>query len=330
MPSSRPTWFGPSSVRVETILDPHPIEPATESPGPSQIPRSKRNGKHLLATRAAPEWVIEKAATYVLPISILGPRHYHPNTFQVLKVLEGKGELRIGPFRYPAGQGGIFWIPPKVRHSSVEPTRQLSRLIELFFRRNRSASCPVAIRNFPCHISTDDNPEVLVCFHEIIKEFAQRKWLWEWTASALLNHLIVLLARSIETQADSGGSTRVAGYRIDREGVARGMNHIVQNYYQPIDLKLLARVAGMSVNRFSKVFQAIEGTTPIDFLIDYRLKRASELIATKTLKLTKIAEAVGFGSVHYFSRCYKQRLGVSPSRQRHSLGDPTDPKKAPR
>jgi len=279
MPSSRPNWFGSSHVQVKTILDPHLLEPAPKSPGSAKNPGSKRDGKHLLIARVAPEWVIEKAATYVLPEPILGPRHYHPNSFQVLKVLDGKGELRIGPFRYPADKGGIFWIPPRVRHSSVEPRRQLSRLIELFFRRNNSASHSVAARHFPFHISTDDNPEVLACFHEIIKEFVLRKPLWEWTASALLNHLIVLLARSIKTQADGSGPTRVAGYRIDREGVARGMNHIVQNYYQPIDLKLLARVAGMSVNRFSKVFRAIEGTTPINFLIDFRLKRASELIA---------------------------------------------------
>jgi transcriptional regulator GlxA family with amidase domain len=131
--------------------------------------------------------------------------------------------------------------------------------------------------------------------------------------------MISLLARSLETQPPLGESTHVAGYYIDREGVARAVNYIVQNYYHTIELKQLARVAGMSINRFSKVFRAVEGTTPIDYVINFRLRRAAELIAEQRLTLTQIAQAVGFNSIHHFSNCYKRRLGVPPSLQ-HSQG----------
>jgi AraC-like DNA-binding protein len=299
-----------ANISIETIFGQHGPSPRFAATGAPAI------GRALAQKMGALEWIVEKASHYRLPYPIFGERHFHPDTFQVVKVIEGEGDLRIGPRRYQANAGGLFWVAPRAWHSSIEPAGQSSRLIEMFFRRNSSTPCPLVVRRFPSHIPCDDNPDVLITFHQIVKEFALRKPFWEWTASNLLNHVIVLLARSIETRASRKELTHVAGYRVDREGVARAVNFIVENYYRPIDLSSLASVAGMSVNRFTKVFRAVEGTTPIDYLIDFRLKRATELMAEQRMTLTQIAEAVGFNSIHHFSNCYKRRLGASPSGQR--------------
>jgi AraC-like DNA-binding protein/quercetin dioxygenase-like cupin family protein len=298
-----------SKISIETIFDQRVRFPRIGGSVTTGVARA------VVRNLGPVEWIVEKASHYRLPQPIFGEWHHHPDTFQVVKVLEGGGELRIGHRRFPANAGGLFWVAPRVRHSSIEPAGQFSRLIEMFFRRNVPTPCPAAVRQFPSHIPCDENPDVLITFHQIVKEFALQKPFWQWTVSGLVNHMIFLLARHLESKSSRNELTHVAGYRVDREGVARAVNHIVENYYQPIDLKSLAGVAGMSVNRFSKVFRAVEGTTPIDYVIDFRLKRASELIAERRLTLTQIAEAVGFNSIHHFSNCYKRRLGTSPSGQ---------------
>lgn len=261
------------------------------------------------------DWVVDRATHYRLPFPIFGERHYHPDTFQVMKVFEATGQLHIGRRRYRADAGGLFWVAPGVWHSSDQPEKYSTSHLEMFFHRNGRSPIPPIVRRFPSHIPCDENPDVLLCFHQIVKEFTLKKPFWEWTVSGLLDHMISLLTRAIETRTERRETTHVDGYRVDRDGVGRAVNYIVQNYYHPIYLKSLAGIAGMSVNRFSKIFRAVEGTTPIDYLIDFRLKRATELLAEQQMNLTQIAEAVGFNSVHHFSNCYKQRLGASPSMQ---------------
>ena len=254
-----------------------------------------------------PEWRCEQASLYCVPNDIIfGHRHRHRDFFQVVKVLEGRGEVVIGKERFAADAGGIFWVPPNTWHASVDPVPSSPRMLDMRFARVVSHPGPVPLRRMPYHIATDHEPAVLVCFHEIVKEYARRRPFWEWTISTLIDQFILLLARALETSATSQQASRVAGYRVDTAGVEKALNFIHQNYFHPVQLKQLAGIAGTSVSRFSKLFCAVIGTTAIDYLIDFRLKRASEMIAENRFNLTQIATAVGFSSIHHFSRCYKQ------------------------
>lgn len=272
-----------------------------------------------LQTRSQPEWQLIRASLYCVVEPILGLRHRHADYYQVFKVLEGKGEIEIGGQRFPADGGGVFWIPPNVWHSSRDPANQAPRIIEVRFRRNAKSSNSFPVARFPYTIASDHLPGVLSCFHEIVKEHTLRKPFWEWAASARLNELIALLARAAERRAEARPQSHAGRYRIDSEAVERALHYIHENYFQPVDLRTLSEVAGMSVSRLTKVFRALEGTTPIDYLIDYRLKRASQMMEDGSRTLTQIAEAVGFNSIHHFSSCYKKRVGVPPSRQLRPL-----------
>jgi AraC-like DNA-binding protein len=274
--------------------------------------------KTSLRASGQPEWGFVRASLYCTMESILGQRHRHKDFFQVFKVLEGEGEIEIGGETYRAGGGGVFWIPPNVWHSSHDPANQSPRIIEIRFVRNARLSSPFQVTKFPYHIDSDHLPGVLSSFHEIVKENTLRKPFWEWAASARLNEMIALLARAVERRSDAASQDHAGRYRIDGEAVERALNYMHLNYFHRIDLEVLSKVAGMSVSRLTKVFRALEGTTPIDYLIEYRLKRATQMMEDGRLTLTQIAESVGFNSIHHFSSCYKKRLGVSPSGHQRS------------
>jgi AraC family transcriptional regulator len=92
------------------------------------------------------------------------------------------------------------------------------------------------------------------------------------------------------------------------------MDHIVGHLQEPLRLRDLARVAMLSPFHFHRVFQAIVGSTPADFVKRLRLEKALGLMSrTRSTSLTTIALACGFASSSDFSRCFKQRFGVSPS-----------------
>jgi AraC family transcriptional regulator len=92
------------------------------------------------------------------------------------------------------------------------------------------------------------------------------------------------------------------------------IDHIVGHLDEPLRLRDLARAALLSPFHFHRVFQALIGATPAEFVQRLRLEKALRLLAqTRPPSLTAIALACGFSSSSDFSRSFKRRFGVAPS-----------------
>ena len=74
----------------------------------------------------------------------------------------------------------------------------------------------------------------------------------------------------------------------------------------------LSREVGYSNMHFYRKLKALAGETPSQFLRTIRLKRAAELLRKKSDNVTQIAYSVGFSSLSYFNKCFKEQFGVTP------------------
>ncbi|MGE3809271.1 MAG: GyrI-like domain-containing protein [Gemmataceae bacterium] len=96
--------------------------------------------------------------------------------------------------------------------------------------------------------------------------------------------------------------------------INRAIDHIVGHLDEPLRLRDLAQVALLSPFHFQKVFQAIVGVSPADFVRRRRLEKALVLMGQpRARSLTAIAMACGFTSSSDFSRSFKRQYGVAPS-----------------
>ena len=68
----------------------------------------------------------------------------------------------------------------------------------------------------------------------------------------------------------------------------------------------------MSVCWFIRCFRTQMGITPQQYLTEIRLSRAKELLAASEYPVGEVAAMVGYGNPLYFSRIFRQRVGVSP------------------
>src|SRR5215470_13020921 len=108
--------------------------------------------------------------------------------------------------------------------------------------------------------------------------------------------------------------TRSATARTYVQRVNLAIDHIVGHLDEPLRLRDLARVALLSPFHFHRVFQALIGSTPADFVKRLRLEKALGLLSQpRPPSLTAIALACGFSSSSDFSRCFKRRFGLPPS-----------------
>jgi len=78
----------------------------------------------------------------------------------------------------------------------------------------------------------------------------------------------------------------------------------------------IAGELGISLRTVQNGFAAM-GTTPVGYIAERRLERAAELLRNSdAISVTDIAFDLGFNDSAYFSRCFRQRFGVTPSAYR--------------
>ncbi len=85
------------------------------------------------------------------------------------------------------------------------------------------------------------------------------------------------------------------------------------HYHQEISLEKLAKLANKKESQISYLFKKYTNKRPIDYLIQYRIKVALELIETTDLLINEVAEKVGYQDSFYFSRLFKKYTGISPT-----------------
>ncbi len=99
------------------------------------------------------------------------------------------------------------------------------------------------------------------------------------------------------------------------ERINRVLDFLYAQLATPVNLVELANLAGLSPFHFHRVFQALVGETPHDFVKRLRLEKSLQLIRFgKRNSMTQIALECGFASSSDFTRCFKSRYGVAPSK----------------
>ena len=99
--------------------------------------------------------------------------------------------------------------------------------------------------------------------------------------------------------------------------IARAISHLESNHDKPLNLDELAKIAQMSRRSLLRFFHAAMGTSPIAHLIDLRINRAASLLRRTNESITDIAFRVGFTDSNYFSRQFRQTMGLSPREYRN-------------
>jgi len=87
-----------------------------------------------------------------------------------------------------------------------------------------------------------------------------------------------------------------------------------------IRLADIAQAVNFSPNYLHTVFHRGTGMTPREYLTEYRLHLAAELLSTTSLAFSEIAARCGFGSQQYMSTLFRRKYNMSPSQYRRESG----------
>jgi AraC-like DNA-binding protein len=80
----------------------------------------------------------------------------------------------------------------------------------------------------------------------------------------------------------------------------------------PWTVESLAEAAGMSRSAFAARFKELLGQTPLEYVTEWRMQKAMQLLQQRDKKLIDVARSVGYESDAAFSKAFKRVVGASP------------------
>jgi AraC family transcriptional regulator len=104
----------------------------------------------------------------------------------------------------------------------------------------------------------------------------------------------------------------------DRRRAVEAAAWIDENCHEDLDLGRAAELSGLSSFHFLRLFGAVLGVTPHQYLIRARLRRAARMLAEAERPITDVALEVGFADLSNFVRTFHRAAGVSPRRFRQA------------
>ena len=99
--------------------------------------------------------------------------------------------------------------------------------------------------------------------------------------------------------------------------IKEALNYIEQNFQNDISVEGIAQFCGLNRTYFGRIFKGAVGKSPQEFLLSYRMTKASELLKLTRLSISDVGNAVGYPNQLHFSRAFKNTYGVSPREWRN-------------
>ncbi|WP_324678501.1 AraC family transcriptional regulator [Hymenobacter sp. GOD-10R] len=136
-------------------------------------------------------------------------------------------------------------------------------------------------------------------------EYPLGKFYVESLVTTLSYHLITHHA----TYEHSSGPT---GARLTTAVLARIEAYLEDAPEQVVSLATLAGLANLSVFHFARRFKLTTGSTPYQYVLAWKMKRAQQLLRAGELPIALISDSLGFASPTHFSAAFKRALGCTP------------------
>ncbi len=259
-----------------------------------------------------------------------GNRHRHEDFLELVFVHTGTAIHEWRGRELPIHPGHIFLIPECCEHR-YRNAREME-IYNILFTRDFLDYISSDLRGLPNYqllfnlegmtdaplleLEADRFPDVVGILEEIIAE--QKADLPGGRMAVLAGLLRVFLFFFRHARPVGGATPDSAGSHASR--ISRLLAALDQRYREPWSLDKMAAFVHMSTVNFRQEFKRLTGFSPVDYLLNTRLEKASHLLQLPGRTIAEIAELAGFSDSNYFARQFRRRYAVTPSGYRRLSG----------
>ncbi|TPN81662.1 AraC family transcriptional regulator [Aquimarina algicola] len=244
--------------------------------------------------------------------------HVHPE-YEIVYIKNGKGSLQIGSYFENYEDGVLVFLGPNVRHMPFS-NKQFKNNLEVViqFQESFIEDKLILFPEFEVISKFIRTAEKGMLFspttHKKLSSLFQKLKKQNKT-ERLINFIQILYQLSISenTKAISKDSISYNNHQHSLQRIAKVYQYINSNYNQDIGTTHMAEHLGLTPNSFCRMFKAMTNRTFIDFLNEFRIKKAQEYLMYTTSNISEAMYKCGFNDASYFARQFKKYTGKTPS-----------------
>lgn len=231
-------------------------------------------------------------------------------------VLDGQGYVEINGKRHTLNRGQIFVIPPN--HSNYIYQADMHKpwyyawiafngTMADYYMEQAGLNREHIIR------STNIVPED---FTGLIYEMLKTSQLTAANELDRIGYLFQIMALLIESYR-TGVNSPSYDYTTTTTYIAHALQYMKFNYNSNIHVNDIANYVGINRSYFSSIFKQKMNLSPKEYLQQFRLEKAKELLADTSMSIADIALQVGYKDPFIFSKLFKKIEGLSPKAYRN-------------
>lgn len=99
------------------------------------------------------------------------------------------------------------------------------------------------------------------------------------------------------------------------------LDYLVTHPQEMLSINEMCDMAGVSESTLRRLFKTHTGKLPVDFMKEMRMMNAARQLLTRNDSVAEISYSCGYETPNYFSRCFKETFGISPSEYRKRSRD---------
>lgn len=252
----------------------------------------------------------------------------HPeynNSLCISFIRKGFFEYRVFNGNQEAHIGRILVSKPGYEHTTrhIDNQPDITTVFEFtrdFFERlqDHYAPCAWFLKNNDIHsLLLNCSPEADYLHHRILHMLQHND-----TDRLQVDEIVLdLLDKVMHTLGHAAEVTPIAGNLIKYHltTVETAQHYIHEHFSENISLERLAGECHTSVFHFSRIFKAVLGMSPHQYLIGIRLQHARALLTTTSKPVGDVAFACGFNSLEHFATAYRHQFKRSPTQFRNEI-----------
>lgn len=227
-------------------------------------------------------------------------------TARLLLIERGSAQYHLDGHQVKVVPGDLLLVPAMARRW-WQATGVLGMTWNEFLVGDRS---PLDLPAARLHLEPVAFAEALASCRRIAQAHARGGQAGRLLQEAELRALLARVLLSQNTTVFGSGDTRDHGDGAVRAALA----WLERHYADPSPERGLAQRVGLSEGHFRTRFRANVGTNPRSFVLELRLHAARRLLAAGSMGIKQVAATVGYRDPLLFSRLYRRKWGLAPSR----------------
>ena len=235
--------------------------------------------------------------------------HTHPFT-ELFYVVDGKGEFNIQGQRFPVKPNDFVIINPQVEHTELSsPDEPLEYIVLGINGLSFSNLTPVSEGGHPFSFFNlrDEQKDILRYLNAMVQEATSQQMSYELVCHNLLEILLIKILRHQHFDLEVGKQSKAT------KDISFIKHYLETYYHESIQLEDLASMTHLSRFYISHSFKKEIGMSPMEYLIDIRIKESKILLRTTNYSISQVADIVGFTTPTYFSKQFRKSTGISPT-----------------